>query len=185
MNKKLIRLTESDLHRIVKESVNKVLTELDWKTYANYANRRRAQGEWSKADAGDDAAIDAFNKKYHASDYENRNGLERSANFSMSNGADGAKKYDLGYRSSVKNNGDYQQYINRHRESGLYEPFYKDQTYNQGEWYGQHGMNDDDVKNTNNMGWSQDVKSKMNQGIRDVDRFQKGQSKYVKGQGWQ
>ena len=29
MKKKLIRLTESDLHRIVKESVNKVLTELD------------------------------------------------------------------------------------------------------------------------------------------------------------
>ena len=29
MNKKLIRLTESDLHRIVKESVNKVLNEED------------------------------------------------------------------------------------------------------------------------------------------------------------
>ena len=27
MNKKLIRLTESDLHRIVKESVNKILSE--------------------------------------------------------------------------------------------------------------------------------------------------------------
>ena len=27
MNKKLIRLTESDLHRIVRESVNKVLKE--------------------------------------------------------------------------------------------------------------------------------------------------------------
>ena len=35
MNKKVIRLTESDLHRIVKESVNKVLTEVDWRTYAN------------------------------------------------------------------------------------------------------------------------------------------------------
>jgi len=28
MNKKLIRLTESDLHRIVKESVNKILDEI-------------------------------------------------------------------------------------------------------------------------------------------------------------
>ena len=27
MNKKLIRLTESDLHKIVKEAVNKILTE--------------------------------------------------------------------------------------------------------------------------------------------------------------
>lgn len=29
MNKKLIRLSESDLHRIVKESVNKVLNEMN------------------------------------------------------------------------------------------------------------------------------------------------------------
>ena len=35
MANKLVRLTESDLHRIINESVNKVLTELDWKTYAN------------------------------------------------------------------------------------------------------------------------------------------------------
>lgn len=28
MNKKLIRLTESDIHRIVKESVNKILNEI-------------------------------------------------------------------------------------------------------------------------------------------------------------
>ena len=37
--KKTIRLTESDLHRIVKESVNKILTELDWRTYANAAKK--------------------------------------------------------------------------------------------------------------------------------------------------
>ena len=30
MNKKLIRLTESDLHKIVKESVNRVLKESNW-----------------------------------------------------------------------------------------------------------------------------------------------------------
>lgn len=28
--KKIIRLTESDLHQIVKESVNKILTEHEW-----------------------------------------------------------------------------------------------------------------------------------------------------------
>ena len=35
----IIRLTESDLHNIVKESVNKVLTEMDWKTYMNAARK--------------------------------------------------------------------------------------------------------------------------------------------------
>jgi len=45
MNKKLIRLTESDLHKIVKESVNKILKEeystpplKDRTSFANYAN---------------------------------------------------------------------------------------------------------------------------------------------------
>ena len=38
-NKKLIRLTESDLHRIVRESVNNVLTELNWKTKMSAANK--------------------------------------------------------------------------------------------------------------------------------------------------
>lgn len=38
MNKKLIRLTEGDLHRIINESVNKVLTELDWR--CNSKNKR-------------------------------------------------------------------------------------------------------------------------------------------------
>lgn len=42
MKKKLIRLTESDLHRIIKESINKILTEgqkwigdFDMKTFNN------------------------------------------------------------------------------------------------------------------------------------------------------
>lgn len=37
--KNRIRLTESDLHKIVKESVNRMLTELDWKTYASAAEK--------------------------------------------------------------------------------------------------------------------------------------------------
>ena len=72
MNKKLIRLTESDLHKIVKESVNKVLTELDWKTYAsaaNKSNRRYFENGHNKKDLGrvgkfSDAAVKAFKEKY-------------------------------------------------------------------------------------------------------------------------
>ena len=44
MNKKLIRLTESDLHRIVRESVNKVLREAEgynWKKYENNPERTK------------------------------------------------------------------------------------------------------------------------------------------------
>ena len=42
-NKQLIRLTEGDLHRIVKESVNQILTELDHRTYASAAQKRNLQ----------------------------------------------------------------------------------------------------------------------------------------------
>ena len=39
MNKKTIRLTESDLHNIIKESVNNILSELDWRTYQSAADK--------------------------------------------------------------------------------------------------------------------------------------------------
>lgn len=68
MAKNIIRLTESDLHRIVKESVNKILSEaineLDPRTYASYADKRRAQGQNDKAFRGTQAAANAWNKEY-------------------------------------------------------------------------------------------------------------------------
>ena len=42
---KNIRLTESQFNELITESVNRILTELDPRTYASYANKRRAQGQ--------------------------------------------------------------------------------------------------------------------------------------------
>ena len=61
--KKLVRLTESDLHRVIKESVNKVLTDLDWRTYANAAKKAREQGRDSRWDF-DRATERALDKQY-------------------------------------------------------------------------------------------------------------------------
>ena len=36
--KRRVRLTESDLHRIVKESVNRVLLENEWQQGSNYVS---------------------------------------------------------------------------------------------------------------------------------------------------
>lgn len=60
--KQVIRLTESDLHRIIKESVNNVLTELDWKTYANAARLTKDRDYRSHTFA--DKAAREFNKKH-------------------------------------------------------------------------------------------------------------------------
>lgn len=88
MNKNRIRLTESQLHNIIKESVNKVLSEADWKTFLNAARGRKKQadelrehpffhGRNSYDDAADKLekhAKDTFQKKYgkngHSHQYE-------------------------------------------------------------------------------------------------------------------
>lgn len=38
--KQIIKLTESDLHRVIKESVNNILSELDWRTCTSAALER-------------------------------------------------------------------------------------------------------------------------------------------------
>lgn len=76
--KKLVRLTEGDLHNIIKESVNMVLTELDWKTYANAAKKRYQQYEENP-----------INKKAWDSSYD----LNRMANDRFDNEYVGNMKY--------------------------------------------------------------------------------------------
>lgn len=64
--KKTIRLNESDLHRIISESVGQYLTELDWKTYMNAGKKRLAQGG-KKYGNGFDSLLQAereFNRLY-------------------------------------------------------------------------------------------------------------------------
>lgn len=60
MGKQIIRLTESDLHKMVKESVNKILSELDWKTYANAA----------KKEGGNTGIFNWKNKRYYGKEGE-------------------------------------------------------------------------------------------------------------------
>jgi hypothetical protein len=62
--KRRIRLTEGDLHRIVKESVSQVLTELDWKTYINAARKRQMQGKTDKSSNLADYAQQQFNRQH-------------------------------------------------------------------------------------------------------------------------
>jgi len=56
--KKVVRLTENDIRRMVMETMN----ELDWKTYANAAKKRRENGDsaWKL----EDYAVKKLNDKY-------------------------------------------------------------------------------------------------------------------------
>lgn len=76
MSKKLIRLTEGDLHRIIKESVNNILSEMDWKTYMNAAKARQEQGNYKSSDKLMKHAQQQFNKKHGLNDYGQMFGKE-------------------------------------------------------------------------------------------------------------
>ena len=43
--KVILRMTENEFKKMVNESVNKILTELDWKTYMNAARKRKQQAD--------------------------------------------------------------------------------------------------------------------------------------------
>ena len=68
MKKKLVRLTEDDLHSIIKESVNNILSELDWKTYANAGFKRDNVLKYGETDDRVNKLLnyskDVFNKDY-------------------------------------------------------------------------------------------------------------------------
>lgn len=105
--KKIIRLTESDLHRIVRQSVNEALNELDPRTYASYADKRQAQGQMDKAQQGQQAARNAFNKKYgeerqgnFGTDYFNQ---MRGNDYAVTNGKTQYDPHDEEYREYFNN----------------------------------------------------------------------------------
>ena len=67
-----VRLTEGQLHNVIRESVSQILNEIDWKTYENaaYKKARRMKNpgdmdEW-KRETGPllDAAYRALHRKY-------------------------------------------------------------------------------------------------------------------------
>lgn len=73
--KQVIRLTESDLHRVINESVKQVLSELDWKTYNSAYEKQASRGYDRNHPSRDNnfkkAAQKAFNDQFA---YEDENG---------------------------------------------------------------------------------------------------------------
>ena len=66
-----VRLTEVQLHNVIRESVNQILNELDWKTYENAARKKYdqmdpkdRQGPCKDLASLDQASDDALKRKY-------------------------------------------------------------------------------------------------------------------------
>jgi hypothetical protein len=200
MNKKLIRLTESDLHRIVKESVNRVLTELDWKTYMNAARARQAQGKSDKASNLEAYSNQQFQKQHFGDSWgygshedvspANDTGVNAllRGNVNMNGGY---MKDERDYTSPMYGDtmktpwGDYREKIGRNTlASGTaYHGFGKNYVKNDtGYAMKKIGGNGDNGKMLNRV--SNDYKNKITSVGNDLNGYYNGQSKYVKGQGW-
>ena len=100
--KKIVRLKEGDLHNIIKESVNNIIQELDWRTYANAANksaeRQKDYKEKSKEKTWYDSILPSMARKRqrkisNLADKE----YDRSERFASA--ANDAVKDQLGYKS--------------------------------------------------------------------------------------
>lgn len=93
-----IRLTESDLHKIIKESVKQVISELDWETYTNASEKAWRRNEPKRADRFNNAAVDAFNRDHSERADQIKFGdtnSDYSVNMVASKGKDGKPLRDL------------------------------------------------------------------------------------------
>lgn len=99
--KKVLRLTESELHGLIKESVNNILQELDWRTYANAANKSaKRKGEYDSK-SNEHKPYDwmfGIGKKRNEK-FKKLSDKENARTTRFANAANDAVKKDLGYKS--------------------------------------------------------------------------------------
>jgi hypothetical protein len=175
MAKQLIKLTESDLHKIVKESVQKILTEMDWRSYqAAYEAEIAKNGYTKRAEKFRQAATNAFNRQ---------NGY-------------GLKNVPYGYQkdNNVTADGDYYAGGNLYRydgdafetnsgraQLGNNEPdkVYHQQSINKSN--GQQLPNDMEI-NGNSMNLM--LRAKQAKGDKQVRDYFNGKTQYQQGKGW-
>lgn len=183
MNKNKIRLTESQLHNMISESVKQVLSELDWKTYASAADKARdkrlnnkddydAYRNTEREDAFNDAASKALSKKYNLRDVETygdkdnpkKRIVKRFGSTSFTSDRDGVDFND----GELHTFGD----MSKHGYAFPIPKDWIDYVMDSPYWRNRSDKERKDAYQNNEMNY-------------DIDAFNHGKYKYVKGKGWQ
>jgi len=103
MNKKLIRLTESDLHRIIKESAKKVISEISWQK-SDSAVGKSEYFDWSSDVIKDIKEIRDYLENYASNDDDWFNSQEvGSTSWKGSSTGSGQAKKMLSYLGMIEN----------------------------------------------------------------------------------
>ena len=168
--KRQVRLTEGQLNRIIKESVNNILSELDWRTYQSAYEKSNG----SRRQNFRQAANNSFNRQ---NGYGLKNvpyGHEDDLNMS----ADGDF---YGGGNLYTYNGD-----RFNTGSGNLEKRYTNQNVATTNYKHKRGdvVEPDEDERPNATGFNPQRKMKQMQGDKQVRDYFNGKSNYVKGKGW-
>lgn len=179
-----IRLTESQLHNVIRRCINEALDELDWKTYANANKKMRERGNMSywREQGFDD--IEAFKRAGNARRRAKNLGDAAKAAFNRDYGYSNGSLYDKD-ASNVQMGGDF----DATEEFGPHAVGYQDKGYGNPYKYsggrrydGCYGteMTPEEFFNGN-----QDAAAAYKKGNQDIKNWKSGKSKYTKGKGWE
>lgn len=188
--KRTIRLTESDLHRVIEESVRQYLTELDWKTYANAAKQADERAmEIARKPENSRRSVHQYNDDDRG-EYEKN----RKRSFDFANAAKKSFDDEYGYDDGTTKISSDVDIIPRLNGVGAYE--------NGGIWHGDW----DDISGEYNS-WSEpnigarfygrkperffnselsdkNARDAYDKAEDEMGKYYSGKSHYVKGKGW-
>ncbi|MBR6517657.1 MAG: hypothetical protein IKT40_12570 [Bacilli bacterium] len=154
---KIIKLTENELHSLIKESVNYLLNELDWKTYMNAS---RVDKDPKRSKEFYNMSRDNFNKEFGYNDGD--------GNYTKLDNEDGS------LRSFDGRNSGYH-YFKQDLEGGdIEKPVYKVR------------KSGNDVMKTSERPYSVDKRHarKMAKAHGEHSAYKNGDYEYIKGKGW-
>ena len=162
--KKIVRLTESDLHNMISEAVKTALNELDPRTYASAAQKTREKGEYARSHKFANAAVDAFNQKYTEpvnAHFDNfKHGVQPHYHMDNVGGEYTLNQKTTNYKTNKSADIDY-----------IFSP------------YGESYEEDDSGKY--NLGDSMPSVSSMRDSFQVAKEMAQGNGKYAKGKGWE
>jgi hypothetical protein len=180
-NKNTIRLTEEQLHQMVMESVNEVLTELDWKTYASAADKsldRANSGYWrDKGVKFPDTVSKAADARYRSEKF----GKAAKDAFNRDFGYKKGQSWDDDY-AKVELGGDF----DATEEFGPHAVGYKSKGYGNPKKY-ERGTDNSSFKKVSPEEFfdgNTDAANSFRNADQEVRNWKKGKFGYKKGQGW-
>jgi hypothetical protein len=195
-----VRLTESQLHRVIKESVKRILEDygMDWRTGANAAyqsenadpqriaqyDAKHGQGAWNRrADRFNNYAYNSFNKNMG---YNNINGESYHMwgnNFNQRKPSVATQQgTNLMFNSNPKDD-----------DTLLHTTFYKNGGADQhltgngpkDYWGNRQIVNLGNRNGYDAYGQNQNLNQVAQRGNQQINDYMNGNSRYIKGQGWQ